>query len=148
MAHIQPKLSRSCPAATSSPRSTAGSPPTPPPTPAPRSSGCPSAAAAGGYAARCGKLHDHRRTRGAGGLRWHAGYTDGLVAVLADGMGKAYGARIASRTAVETFLDLFRDYNAFDNPQYYFRKSFHALTAPSCGSLAMRDTARPASAWR
>ena len=32
----------------------------------------------------------------------------------------------ASRTAVETFLDLFRDYNAFDNPQYYFRKSFHA----------------------
>lgn len=50
----------------------------------------------------------------------------GLVAVLADGMGKAYGARIASRTAVETFLDLFRDYNAFDNPQYYFRKSFHA----------------------
>jgi len=22
-------------------------------------------------------------------------------------------------------LDLFRDYNAFDNPQYYFRKSFH-----------------------
>ena len=26
---------------------------------------------------RCGKLHDHRRTRGAGGLRWHAGYTDG-----------------------------------------------------------------------
>ena len=44
----------------------------------------------------------------------------GLVAVLAD------GARIASRTAVETFLDLFRDYNAFDNPQYYFRKSFHA----------------------
>lgn len=49
----------------------------------------------------------------------------GLIAVLADGMGKAYGARIASRTAVETFLDLFRDYNAFDNPQYYFRKSFH-----------------------
>ena len=50
----------------------------------------------------------------------------GLVAVLADGMGKTFGARIASRTAVETFLDLFRDYNAFDNPQYYFRKSFHA----------------------
>ena len=50
----------------------------------------------------------------------------GLLAVLADGMGKVYGARIASRTAVETFLDLFRDYNAFDNPQYYFRKAFHA----------------------
>jgi len=50
----------------------------------------------------------------------------GLLAVLADGMGKTYGARIASRTAVETCLDLFRDYNAFDNPQYYFRKAFHA----------------------
>lgn len=50
----------------------------------------------------------------------------GLLAVLADGMGKTYGARIASRTAVETCLDLFRDYNAFDNPQYYFRKTFHA----------------------
>ena len=48
----------------------------------------------------------------------------GILAVLADGMGKAYGGRIASRTAVEVFLDLFRDYNAFDNPQYYFRKSF------------------------
>lgn len=51
----------------------------------------------------------------------------GLLAVLADGMGKTYGARIASRTAVETCLDLFRDYNAFDNPQYYFRKAFHAV---------------------
>lgn len=50
----------------------------------------------------------------------------GLLAVLADGMGKTYGARIASRTAVETCLDIFRDYNAFDNPQYYFRKAFHA----------------------
>lgn len=50
----------------------------------------------------------------------------GLLAVLADGMGKAYGGRIASRAAVETFLDLFRDYNAFDNPQYYFRKAFAA----------------------
>ena len=48
----------------------------------------------------------------------------GLLIVLADGMGKAYGGRIASRLAVETFVDLFRDYNAFDNPQYYFRKAF------------------------
>ena len=38
--------------------------------------------------------------------------TAGLLAVLADGMGKEFGARIASRTAVGTFLDLFRDYNA------------------------------------
>ena len=54
-------------------------------------------------------------------------YTNsGLLAVLADGMGKEYGGRIASRAAVETFLDLFKDYNAFDNPQYYFRKAFAA----------------------
>ena len=46
-------------------------------------------------------------------------YTNsGLLTVLADGMGKEYGGRIASRAAVETFLDLFKDYNAFDNPQY------------------------------
>lgn len=50
----------------------------------------------------------------------------GLLTVLADGMGKEYGGRIASRAAVETFLDLFKDYNAFDNPQYYFRKAFAA----------------------
>lgn len=50
----------------------------------------------------------------------------GLLAVLADGMGKAYGGRIASRLAVDTFVELFRDYNAFDNPQYYFRKAFQA----------------------
>jgi len=54
-------------------------------------------------------------------------YTNsGLLTVLADGMGKEYGGRIASRAAVETFLDLFKDYNAFDNPQYYFRKAFSA----------------------
>lgn len=50
----------------------------------------------------------------------------GLLAVLADGMGREYGGRIASQAAVDTFLDLFRDYNAFDNPQFYFRKAFTA----------------------
>lgn len=49
----------------------------------------------------------------------------GTMAVLADGAGKAYGGRIAARTAVETFTEIFRDYNAFNNPQYYFRKAFH-----------------------
>ena len=63
----------------------------------------------------------------------------GLVAVLADGMGKAYGARIASRTAVETFLDLFRDYTAFDNPQYYFRKSFHAANRAILREIFYRE---------
>ncbi len=49
----------------------------------------------------------------------------GVMAVLADGAGKAYGGRIASRTAVNTCLDIFSDYNAFYNPQYFFRKVFH-----------------------
>ncbi|WP_313152270.1 PP2C family protein-serine/threonine phosphatase [Lacrimispora sp.] len=49
---------------------------------------------------------------------------EGLMAVLADGQGKHYGGKIASRTAVEVFQDIFRDNNAFYNPQYYFRKAF------------------------
>lgn len=48
----------------------------------------------------------------------------GTMAILADGAGKAFGGRIASRTAVETCVELFKDYNAFYNPQYYFRKAF------------------------
>lgn len=48
----------------------------------------------------------------------------GILAVLADGAGKTYGGRIAAKTAVDTFQDIFRDYNAFNNPQYYFRKAF------------------------
>lgn len=49
----------------------------------------------------------------------------GTMVVLADGAGKAFGGRIASRTAVDTFVELFQDYNAFYNPQYYFNKAFH-----------------------
>lgn len=51
---------------------------------------------------------------------------EGLMAVLADGMGKHYGGKIASRTAVNVFQDLFEDRNAFYNPQYSFRKAFQA----------------------
>lgn len=51
---------------------------------------------------------------------------DGLMAVLADGMGNSYGGKIASRIAVEVFEDVFHDSSAFYNPQYYFRKAFHA----------------------
>lgn len=76
----------------------------------------------------------------------------GRMAVLSDGMGKAYGGRIASRVAVDTFTDIFRDYNAFDNPQYFFRKAFHAANreilkaldgegrgAASLGAVLLRD---------
>lgn len=49
----------------------------------------------------------------------------GVMAVLADGAGKAYGGRMASRIAVDACIDIFQDYNAFHNPQHYFRKAFH-----------------------
>lgn len=49
----------------------------------------------------------------------------GTLAVLADGAGKTFGGRIAARIAVETFVEIFKEYNAFNNPQYYFRKAFH-----------------------
>lgn len=50
----------------------------------------------------------------------------GILAVLADGMGKAYGGSVSSTLAVETALDLFDQENAFLNPQYYFQKTLRA----------------------
>ena len=50
----------------------------------------------------------------------------GILAVLADGMGKCCGGKIAGRIAVETFVDFFQDYHACDNPKYFFRKAFNA----------------------
>ena len=49
----------------------------------------------------------------------------GMMAVLADGAGREFGGRIAAKTAVDTCVEIFKDYNAFNNPQYYFRKAFH-----------------------
>lgn len=49
---------------------------------------------------------------------------EGTLAVLADGAGKEYGGKAAAKLAVQVFLDMFEDRNAFYNPQYYFRKSF------------------------
>lgn len=51
---------------------------------------------------------------------------EGTMAVLADGMGKCFGGKVASRIAVNTFQDMFENRNAFYNPQYYFRKAFHS----------------------
>lgn len=59
----------------------------------------------------------------------------GSLAVLADGMGKSYGGRIASRIAVETFQNLFADYNAFDNPIYFFRKAFNTANREILNTL-------------
>ena len=50
---------------------------------------------------------------------------EGSMAVLADGMGRHFGGKIAARTSVQVFLDMFEDRNAFYNPQYFFRKAFH-----------------------
>ena len=49
---------------------------------------------------------------------------EGILAVLADGAGKQYGGKLAARLAVQVFLDMFEDRNAFYNPHYYFRKAF------------------------
>lgn len=59
----------------------------------------------------------------------------GVMAVLADGTGKNYGGRIASRTAVQVFLDMFEDQNAFYNPQYYFRKAFQGANRGILGQV-------------
>lgn len=48
----------------------------------------------------------------------------GLLAVLSDGMGKEIGGKIASRTAVGVFTELFEEYNALDHPSYFFQKAF------------------------
>ncbi len=49
---------------------------------------------------------------------------EGIMAVLADGMGKHFGGKIAAGTAVEAFLQIFEDGSAFYNPQYSFRRAF------------------------
>ena len=50
---------------------------------------------------------------------------DGVMAVLADGMGKSFGGKLAAETAVEAFLQVFGDEAAAYNPQYSFRKAFN-----------------------
>lgn len=49
---------------------------------------------------------------------------EGLLAVLADGMGKELGGKIAAKKIVEVFEELFGEYNAADHPFYFFQKAF------------------------
>lgn len=49
---------------------------------------------------------------------------DGLLAVLADGMGRELGGKIAARRVTEVFSELFEEYNALDHPIYFFQKAF------------------------
>ncbi len=51
--------------------------------------------------------------------------SEGIMAVLADGAGQTYGGRIAAKTATQACVEIFKDYNAFNNPQYFFRKAFN-----------------------
>lgn len=46
---------------------------------------------------------------------------------MSDGMGRSYGGRIAARTAVESSIDLFENYQIFDTPNYHFRKTFSMI---------------------
>lgn len=54
---------------------------------------------------------------------------EGFIAVLADGMGKNYGGKVSSRIAVDTMRELFSQYQAVENPAYFFRKSFHRVNS-------------------
>lgn len=49
---------------------------------------------------------------------------DGLMAIMADGMGKELGGKIAARKVTEVFEELFQEYNALDHPFYFFQKAF------------------------
>ena len=52
---------------------------------------------------------------------------DAFLAVLADGMGRHYGGRVSSRTAVDTMKDMFRQYRRSEAPAYFFRRAFHQM---------------------
>lgn len=50
---------------------------------------------------------------------------DACMAVIADGMGKSYGGKIAAAIAVEVFTRRFAALSDFSRPQYYFNQCFH-----------------------
>lgn len=52
---------------------------------------------------------------------------NGILAVLAAGMGREAGGRIAAKTVIHIFEAIFAEYNMLDHPTYFFRKAF--LTA-------------------
>lgn len=50
---------------------------------------------------------------------------NGTLLALADGLGEPFGGRIAAKTAVSVICDIFDTYNALDNPNYFFRKTYN-----------------------
>lgn len=71
---------------------------------------------------------------------------EGTLAVLADGAGRGGGGKFAARTAVQVFLDMFEDKNAFYNPQYYFRKSFQGANREILNQVEEREGSAAVSA--
>lgn len=49
---------------------------------------------------------------------------EGFLAVLADGMGKNYGGKVSARIAVDAMKEMFANYQAAENPAYFFQKAF------------------------
>ena len=49
----------------------------------------------------------------------------GIMAVLADGMGRNHCGAVSSSMTVETALDIFSQGDAFYNPNYFFQKTLH-----------------------
>lgn len=53
--------------------------------------------------------------------------SEGFLAVLADGMGKNYGGKVSARIAVDTMKKMFANYQAAENPAYFFQKAFRQV---------------------
>lgn len=53
--------------------------------------------------------------------------SEGFLAVLADGMGKNYGGKVSARIAVDTMKEMFANYQAAENPAYFFQKAFRQV---------------------
>lgn len=53
--------------------------------------------------------------------------SEGFLAVLADGMGKNYGGKVSARIAVDTMKEMFTNYQAAENPAYFFQKAFRQV---------------------
>lgn len=49
----------------------------------------------------------------------------GILAVLADGIGKANTGRVCAQVAADTLLDAYQPYRVLHNPEYFFKTSFY-----------------------
>lgn len=52
--------------------------------------------------------------------------SQGLLAVLADGMGGGYGGKIAGKIAVDAISEIFAASDSLENPAYFFKRAFLA----------------------